>query len=212
MEIIMPKMGESINEGTILKWHKKKGELVKRDEIIFEISTDKVDTEVPSPGEGILSDIMYNEGDTVDVGTVVAILDESGEKIIPPSETKDEALMESRHEKDTPKEESVLEERTEKSSGETAGSQGNIDVMMPKMGESVMEGTILKWHKKPGDKVKKDEILFEISTDKVDTEVPASEEGILSEILVEENSTVEVGTVVARLSTSGAPYKQQAEQ
>ncbi|MGD1008395.1 MAG: biotin/lipoyl-containing protein, partial [Ignavibacteriaceae bacterium] len=77
MDIIMPKMGESISEGTILKWHKKKGDAVKRDEIIFEISTDKVDTEIPSPADGVLSEIHYNEGDTVEVGTVVAVLDSS---------------------------------------------------------------------------------------------------------------------------------------
>ena len=80
MDIIMPKMGESISEGTILKWHKKKGDAVKRDEIIFEISTDKVDTEIPAAADGIISEIVYNEGDTVDVGTVVAILD-TGSKV-----------------------------------------------------------------------------------------------------------------------------------
>jgi len=74
MDIVMPKMGESISEGTILKWHKNKGDAVKRDEIIFEISTDKVDTEIPSPADGVLSEILFNEGDTVDVGTVVAVI------------------------------------------------------------------------------------------------------------------------------------------
>ena len=78
MEIVMPKMGESVNEGTIIKWHKKVGDSVKQDEIIFEISTDKVDTEIPSPVGGILKEIKFNEGDTVDVGTVVALIDEAG--------------------------------------------------------------------------------------------------------------------------------------
>jgi pyruvate dehydrogenase E2 component (dihydrolipoamide acetyltransferase) len=101
MEVIMPKMGESINEGTILKWHKKKGDFVKRDEIIFEISTDKVDTEVPSPAEGILSDIKVKEGDTVEVGSVVALIEDSGQAAAVPSEdTKDEALKEQRHEEE----------------------------------------------------------------------------------------------------------------
>ncbi|HEY7750985.1 MAG TPA: biotin/lipoyl-containing protein, partial [Ignavibacteriaceae bacterium] len=78
MDIVMPKMGESINEGTIIKWHKKIGEHVKQDEVIFEISTDKVDTEIPSPAAGILKEIKYKEGDTVEVGTVVAVLDSNG--------------------------------------------------------------------------------------------------------------------------------------
>ena len=87
----MPKMGESVSEGTVIKWHKKKGEQVKKDEIIFEISTDKVDTEIPSPADGILSDIKVNEGDTVDVGSVVAVIDENGSatKIKEESENKE---------------------------------------------------------------------------------------------------------------------------
>ena len=79
MEVIMPKMGESVSEGTIIKWHKKAGDKVKRDEIIFEISTDKVDTEIPSPSDGVLEEIKVNEGDTVEVGTVVAIINDNGE-------------------------------------------------------------------------------------------------------------------------------------
>src|SRR3970282_2033756 len=78
MEVIMPKMGESVSEGTIIKWHKKEGDKIKRDEIIFEISTDKVDTEIPSPADGILTEIKAKEGDTVDVGTVVAVINENG--------------------------------------------------------------------------------------------------------------------------------------
>jgi pyruvate dehydrogenase E2 component (dihydrolipoamide acetyltransferase) len=222
MEVIMPKMGESINEGTILKWHKKKGDFVKRDEIIFEISTDKVDTEVPSPAEGILSDIKVKEGDTVEVGSVVALIEDSGQAAAVPSEdTKDEALKEQRHEEEAPQEEKVVEERIEKTGGEEevkseetpppASTGDAVEILMPKMGESVMEGTIIKWHKKSGDQVKKDEILFEISTDKVDTEIPSPAEGTLSEIMVKENETVEVGTVVAKLNSSGEVVRQQTE-
>ena len=79
MDVIMPKMGESVSEGTIIKWHKKKGDKVKRDEIIFEISTDKVDTEIPSPADGVLSEIKANEGETVEVGSVVAVIESNGE-------------------------------------------------------------------------------------------------------------------------------------
>ncbi len=196
MEVIMPKMGESVNEGTIIKWHKKIGDLVKRDEIIFEISTDKVDTEIPSPGEGVLSEILIQEGETVEVGTVVAKISGVGESIV-----KTEEAVENKTEV---KEKNIADEKKHETSREaeaTTQTTGNlIDIAMPKMGESVMEGTIIKWYKKVGDKVKKDETIFEISTDKVDTEVPSPEEGIVAEILVGEQETVEVGTVVLRLS------------
>ncbi len=176
-EILMPKMGESITEGTIIKWYKKVGDKIKKDEIIFEISTDKVDTEIPAPADGVLTEILVGENETVEVDTVVAIMETEGETA----------------------EETVTEAKVE----ETGKVEENlIDIPMPKMGESVMEGTIIKWNKKVGDKVKKDEILFEISTDKVDTEVPSPVDGILAEILVKENETVEVDTIVARIATS----------
>ena len=196
MNIIMPKMGESVNEGTIIKWHKKIGDAVKRDEIIFEISTDKVDTEIPSPADGVLSKIIVKEGETVEVGTTVAVVQINGEEAAPtinetPVEDSKVELSESMHDvigKNIP-------------GGSFESGEGIVEVTMPKMGESVMEGTIIKWYKKVGDHVKKDETLFEISTDKVDTEIPSPEEGTLLEIFVEEQKTVEVGTVVATLSS-----------
>jgi len=193
----MPKMGESVSEGTIIKWHKKPGDKVKRDEIIFEISTDKVDTEIPAPADGVLSEILVKEGETVEVGTVVAKLQTEGEEskkaevvVDTPQKVSDEVT-----EKvftNSPVEQKVVERKTEQTN--------IIEIAMPKMGESVMEGTIIKWHKKVGDKVKKDETIFEISTDKVDTEIPSPEEGTLVEILVGEQETVAVGTIVAKLA------------
>lgn len=195
MDIIMPKMGESVNEGTIIKWHKKVGDKVKRDEIIFEISTDKVDTEIPAPEDGILSEILVNEGETVEVGTVVARLQPESGEVQSKIETQSEEI--SHIEKTEEPVEKIAESKTD-STNET--SSGNvIEIAMPKMGESVMEGTIIKWHKKVGDKVKKDETIFEISTDKVDTEIPSPEDGTLIEILVGEQETVDVGTIVANL-------------
>jgi pyruvate dehydrogenase E2 component (dihydrolipoamide acetyltransferase) len=191
MDIIMPKMGESVNEGTIIKWHKKVGDPVKQDEIIFEISTDKVDTEIPSPAEGVLKDILVKEGDTVEVGTIVAIID---------SETSSEAA-------EIPQaviEEKQVEEKPEVAQIENEKSEPSgefVEIEMPKMGESVMEGTIIKWYKKVGDKIKKDETIFEISTDKVDTEIPSPVEGTLAEVLIGEQETVSVGTIVAKIST-----------
>jgi pyruvate dehydrogenase E2 component (dihydrolipoamide acetyltransferase) len=181
IEIIMPKMGESVQEGTIIKWNKNVGEKVKKDEILYEISTDKVDTEVPSPAEGILKEIFYKENDVVPVETVVAILETEGEENA--GESKE-----------------IASATNEKNSTV-------VDIPMPKMGESVMEGTIIKWNKKVGDSVKKDEILFEISTDKVDTEVPSPVEGIVAEILYKENDTVAVGETVMRIRTEGASAK-----
>ena len=195
MEIVMPKMGESVNEGTIIKWHKNVGDEVKRDEIIFEISTDKVDTEIPSPDSGVIAEIRIPEGDTVEVGTVVAILNTNGETV---TDTK--------HEKPVQKKNELKETATEQlETAEPAISTGNgiIEVEMPKMGESVMEGTIIKWFKKVGDQIKRDETFFEISTDKVDTEVPSPVEGTIAEIMVGEQETVDVGTVVAKISTTG---------
>jgi len=190
MEIVMPKMGESVTEGTIIKWYKKIGDAVEKDEIIFEISTDKVDTEVPSPAKGILSSILVPEGDTVEVGTVVATVDENGTANILQGNENQSVDFNS---------ESLVKDETVESNDEL--TNGIIEIAMPKMGESVMEGTIIKWFKKVGDRVSKDETMFEISTDKVDTEVPSPVDGTVSEILVAEQETVEVGTLVAKISS-----------
>ncbi|MCW8849482.1 MAG: 2-oxoglutarate dehydrogenase, partial [Melioribacteraceae bacterium] len=186
VDIIMPKMGESINEGTIIKWHKKVGDEVKKDEIIYEISTDKVDTEIPSPADGILIEIKAFEHETVPINEVVAVIDTNGEAVI-------------------------VEAKKAKQEEPSTDQVGSIvDLPMPKMGESIVEGTIIKWHKKVGDSVKVDEIVFEISTDKVDTEVPSPVEGILEEILFAENETVDVGVTVAKISTKSG-YKKVDE-
>ena len=204
MEIVMPKMGESISEGTIIKWHKKVGDQIKKDEIIFEISTDKVDTEIPSPAEGTLKEIKVNEGDTVEVGTVVAVVDSNGSAV---SNKQTEKI-----EKTEAKENSEPLTKIETPS-ENDSSNGELtEIPMPKMGESVMEGTIIKWHKKVGDKISKDETLFEISTDKVDTEVPSPVAGTIAEILIGEQETVEVGTIVAKVSTSGKVSAPKVEK
>ncbi|MDX1700770.1 MAG: biotin/lipoyl-containing protein, partial [Melioribacteraceae bacterium] len=186
VDIIMPKMGESINEGTIIKWHKKVGDSVKKDEIIYEISTDKVDTEIPSPTDGVLVEIKAYEHETVPINEVVAVIETNGEAVAA------EAV-----------------EIEEEPSTDQVGSI--VDLPMPKMGESVVEGTIIKWHKKVGDEVKVDEIVYEISTDKVDTEVPSPVDGVIAEILFPENEVVEVGVTVAKISTKSG-YKKVIEE
>jgi pyruvate dehydrogenase E2 component (dihydrolipoamide acetyltransferase) len=195
MDIIMPKMGESVNEGTIIKWHKKVGDVIKQDEIIFEISTDKVDTEIPCAANGVLSEILVKEGDTVEVGTVVAKIDSGEEQSHSMTVEKNDVK-----EDIDPLIQNTINEIKEQP---VSTIKNTIEIAMPKMGESVMEGTIIKWYKKVGDIVKKDETIFEISTDKVDTEIPSPEAGILTEILVGEQETVEVGTILARLSVEG---------
>jgi 2-oxoglutarate dehydrogenase E2 component (dihydrolipoamide succinyltransferase) len=198
-DVIMPQMGESIFEGTITKWLKKPGDPVEKDEPLFEISTDKVDAEIPSPIAGILSEIKFPEGATVQVNTVVAVLVDSGssvaaavsrERLTPPLAAKTQAAR-----PQSPAPEAQL-----------AAPQLTTEIVMPQMGESIFEGTITKWLKKVGDSVQKDEPLFEISTDKVDAEIPSPVDGVLTEIKVAEGATVQVNTVVAVIgdSASGA--------
>lgn len=195
VNVVMPKMGESINEGTLIKWHKKKGDKVQKDEIIFEISTDKVDTEIPSPEAGTLVEIKVFEQETVEVDTVVAVIDTNGEAVA----------------EEKPVEKKKADEGSNDNPSTTQIGGELIDIPMPKMGESVMEGTIIKWHKNVGDKIGRDEIIFDISTDKVDTEVPSPVEGTLTEILHKEGDTVEVGVVIAKISTSSGIVRPKEE-
>ncbi|MBX3042582.1 MAG: 2-oxoglutarate dehydrogenase, E2 component, dihydrolipoamide succinyltransferase [Candidatus Kapabacteria bacterium] len=200
IEVVMPKMGESLQEGTITKWLKKEGEIVERDEMILEISTDKVDTEVPSPNAGVLSKILVQEQETVEVGTPIAII-----------ETDASAVAETNSEPPKPQEVKAPEPTPQPTpevvpeAPQTAPASGNtIDVVMPKMGESLQEGTVIKWLKKVGEVVERDEMILEISTDKVDTEVPSPVSGTIVEILANEGDTVEVGVVIARISTGAS--------
>ncbi|MCX7909829.1 MAG: 2-oxoglutarate dehydrogenase, E2 component, dihydrolipoamide succinyltransferase [Ignavibacteria bacterium] len=195
IDVVMPKMGESLQEGTILRWLKNVGDRVERDEMILEISTDKVDTEVPSPVAGVLVEILAKENETVPVGAVIARIEteaiETAELPTEPTKVQSNAA-----------EQSPQPQETIPSSQKIETSEGNIvDVVMPKMGESLQEGTILRWLKNVGDRVERDEMILEISTDKVDTEVPSPVAGVLIEILAKENETVPVGTVIARIAT-----------
>ncbi len=197
IEVVMPKMGESLQEGTITKWLKKVGDKIERDEMILEISTDKVDTEVPSPNDGVLAEIVVKEGETVEVGAPIAYIETDvsavqATKTIPTAE---------KYKTEPPPAPTV--EKSVQLEVQVSG-EGFTDVVMPKMGESLQEGTITKWLKKIGDVVERDEMILEISTDKVDTEVPSPVSGILADILVQEGETVEVGVVIAKISSDGA--------
>src|ERR1700722_10381007 len=180
-DVVMPQMGESIFEGTLTKWLKKAGDRVEKDEPLFEISTDKVDAEIPSPIAGVLSEIKVEEGATVGINTVVAVVMENNEEGA-----------------SVPEPQSAAQPTAEALTiAEHPSSQGGTDVVMPQMGESIFEGTITKWLKKAGDRVEKDEPLFEISTDKVDAEIPSPVAGVLTEIRVLEGAIVGINTVVA---------------
>ncbi|HMO79218.1 MAG TPA: 2-oxoglutarate dehydrogenase, E2 component, dihydrolipoamide succinyltransferase [Pyrinomonadaceae bacterium] len=211
VEVVMPQMGESITEGTVSKWLKQVGEKIEKDEPILEISTDKVDAEVPSPAEGVLLEIRHNEGDTVEVGTVVAVIGAEGETAATngthtsKAKTSAPTNVESQNvEADEEKASAAAANTPPPPSGPSDGGGAAVEVVMPQMGESITEGTVSKWIKAVGDTVEKDEPLLEISTDKVDAEVPSPAAGTLLEIWVQEGETVEVGAVVATVGAEGA--------
>jgi pyruvate dehydrogenase E2 component (dihydrolipoamide acetyltransferase) len=195
-DVVMPQMGESITEGTITKWLKKPGDTIQRDEPLFEISTDKVDAEIPSPAAGTLKEIKISEGTTVQINTVVCSIDEAGSSSASPAKTETAAAP-------------AADTVTPAAADAPSAAQGNppaaanaaagpgTEVLMPQMGESITEGTITKWLKRVGDTVQRDEPIFEISTDKVDAEIPSPVAGTLSEIKVQEGATVTINTVVA---------------
>lgn len=210
VEIVMPQMGESITEGTISKWLKEVGETVEKDEAILEISTDKVDAEVPSSAAGTLLEIRFQEGETVEVGTIVAIVGEAGEAVESPKAEVQAPVAETLQVEEVKQPEPVVEApKTESVPTPTApavsaDSADATEIVMPQMGESITEGTISKWLKEVGDSVEKDEAILEISTDKVDAEVPSSAAGTLLEIRYQEGETVEVGTVLALVGSGNA--------
>jgi len=176
-QVVMPHMGDSVAEGTILTWHKREGDAVAADETLVEISTDKVDAEVPAGVSGKLVRILAAEGETVAVGSALAEIAPSGDGNggDPPPAAEDA----------------------------DAGSEGELlEIAMPQMGESVTEGVVLEWHKAAGEAVAADETLVEISTDKVDAEVPAPASGTVTELLAEPGDTVTVGQVLARMQTA----------
>jgi len=198
----MPELGESVTEGTITTWLKEVGDTVEVDEPLLEVSTDKVDTEIPSPVAGVIMEIKADEDDTVEIGDVIVIIGDEGEEADSSSEKKEEkaeAEEPAEEKAEAPKKEEKKEEKpAKKASGDAT------DVEMPELGESVTEGTITTWLKEVGDEVEVDEPLLEVSTDKVDTEIPSPVAGTLIEILAEEDDTVEVGDVIARVGDADA--------
>ncbi len=245
VEIVMPQMGESITEGTVSKWLKQVGDKIEKDEAVLEISTDKVDAEVFASEAGVLLEIRVEEGETVEVDSIVGMIGEEGESAassngnnaksetdtsndnrgideisehpLKPDDAKvTETAVETTAEAtsaDVSADNSSENSATPETSADSADSSSGeaIEVVMPQMGESITEGTISKWYKKVGDKVDRDENLLEISTDKVDAEVPSPIAGTVLEILAEEGETVEVDSVVALVGAAGAVRSPKSE-
>jgi 2-oxoglutarate dehydrogenase E2 component (dihydrolipoamide succinyltransferase) len=240
--VTLPALGESVTEGTVTQWLKQVGDTVAVDEPLLEISTDKVDTEIPSPVAGTLLEIRAAEDETVEVGAVLAIIGEAGESPSDDAAPAAEAPAAEAPAPEAPTAEApapeaptaeapapepepaaVAEERSaaptesaeaQHDAAETApapqaetapaSSGTGTAVTLPELGESVTEGTVTQWLKQVGDSVAIDEPLLEISTDKVDTEIPSPVAGTLLEIKVAEDETVEVGAELAIIGDAGA--------
>ncbi|KWT60400.1 dihydrolipoamide acetyltransferase [Streptomyces albus subsp. albus] len=208
VSVTLPALGESVTEGTVTRWLKAEGERVEADEPLLEVSTDKVDTEIPAPAAGVLASIKVAEDETVEVGAELAIIDDgSGAPAAESAPAQAEAPAEAPAQPEpaaAPAQEAPQQEAPAAPAG---GAQGT-DVVLPALGESVTEGTVTRWLKEVGEEVAEDEPLLEVSTDKVDTEIPAPTAGTLLEILVGEDETAEVGAKLAVIGQKGAAPAQ----
>jgi 2-oxoglutarate dehydrogenase E2 component (dihydrolipoamide succinyltransferase) len=218
ISVQMPALGESVTEGTVTRWLKQEGDTVEEDEPLLEVSTDKVDTEIPSPVAGVLQKIVAQEDDTVEVGGELAVIgeagesDESGGDDEKPGEPEEKPAAQPAAQEETAAEEPAAEPEPEPESKPAAKSSGSAtSVVMPELGESVTEGTVTRWLKKVGDAVEVDEPLVEVSTDKVDTEIPSPVAGTLVSITAEEDDTVEVGGELAKIGDADAAAESEPE-
>jgi pyruvate dehydrogenase E2 component (dihydrolipoamide acetyltransferase) len=254
--VTLPALGESVTEGTVSRWLKQVGDTVEADEPLLEVSTDKVDTEIPSPASGVLLEIKAREDETVAVGAVLAVIGEPSEADgqdapaseapaeeadqtstqqdeAPPQEAaeapaedeaaeapaEDEAAEAPAQEEaqpqeapepqaeatEEPEQPKVAEDKAEaEPPASSDGAAAGTEVVLPELGESVTEGTVSRWLKQIGESVAADEPLLEVSTDKVDTEIPSPTSGTLLEIRVQEDETVGVGAVLAVIGEAGA--------
>ncbi|MFD8918903.1 2-oxoglutarate dehydrogenase, E2 component, dihydrolipoamide succinyltransferase [Streptomyces sp. NPDC059569] len=207
VSVTLPALGESVTEGTVTRWLKAEGERVEADEPLLEVSTDKVDTEIPAPVAGVLASIKVAEDETVEVGAELAIIDDGtgGVEAAQPTEAAPAPAAEPAPAPAAPApvaEAPAAPAAQPEPAAAPAGGASGTDVTLPALGESVTEGTVTRWLKEVGEEVAEDEPLLEVSTDKVDTEIPAPVAGVLLEIVVGEDETAEVG---AKLAVIGAP-------
>ena len=209
-EVTLPALGESVTEGTVSRWLKAVGDRVEVDEALVEVSTDKVDTEIPSPAAGVVLEIRVAEDDVAEVGAVLAVIgeeSEAGQADVPaPAAPSTEQPVEA--EQPAPAAEAPVAEVPENAPADTSsvepGATEGTEVTLPALGESVTEGTISRWLKEVGDTIEADEALVEVSTDKVDTEIPAPVSGTILEIRVKEDEVAEVGAVLAVIGDAAA--------
>ena len=208
--VTMPQLGESVTEGTVTRWLKNVGDVIKVDEAIVEVSTDKVDTEIPSPVAGVLLEIKAAQDSVIPVGGVMAVIGEAGS--VTPSAPAPVAPV-VKTPPPAPKPEPVIEKPVAQTPPPApapvakpvvapAASGSTVNVVLPALGESVTEGTITRWLKNVGDSVSLDEAIVEISTDKVDTELPSPAAGVITEIKVAQDQVAAVGAVLAVISSS----------
>ncbi|MFF3662267.1 2-oxoglutarate dehydrogenase, E2 component, dihydrolipoamide succinyltransferase [Streptomyces olivochromogenes] len=207
VSVTLPALGESVTEGTVTRWLKAEGERVEADEPLLEVSTDKVDTEIPSPAAGVLASIKVAEDETVEVGAELAVIDDgtgapaaapapAAEPVAAPAPAAPAPVAEAPAAPAAP--------APAAAPAAPAGGVSGTDVVLPALGESVTEGTVTRWLKEVGEEVAEDEPLLEVSTDKVDTEIPAPVAGVLLEIVVGEDETAEVGAKLAVIGARGA--------
>ncbi|MFE2495392.1 2-oxoglutarate dehydrogenase, E2 component, dihydrolipoamide succinyltransferase [Streptomyces scopuliridis] len=212
VSVTLPALGESVTEGTVTRWLKAEGERVEADEPLLEVSTDKVDTEIPAPVGGVLASIKVAEDETVEVGAELAIIDDGTGGLAadrpteavpaPPAAEPAPAPAAPAPVAEAPAAPVPAPAAEAAPAAAPAGGASGTDVTLPALGESVTEGTVTRWLKEVGEEVAEDEPLLEVSTDKVDTEIPAPVAGVLLEIVVGEDETAEVG---AKLAVIGAP-------
>jgi 2-oxoglutarate dehydrogenase E2 component (dihydrolipoamide succinyltransferase) len=216
VSVTMPRLGESVTEGTVTRWLKQEGDRVEVDEPLLEVSTDKVDTEIPSPAAGVLSKIVVAEDETAEVGSELAIIAGDGEATGTPAEAAPAPPAQAEAEAEAAPEPVQAEAAPEPVQAEpappaqAAGGESTV-VRMPALGESVTEGTVTRWLKQVGDAVEVDEPLLEVSTDKVDTEIPSPVAGTVLEIKVPEDDTAAVGAELAVIGASGGAAAAPAE-
>ncbi|MFG3112076.1 2-oxoglutarate dehydrogenase, E2 component, dihydrolipoamide succinyltransferase [Streptomyces tendae] len=206
VSVTLPALGESVTEGTVTRWLKAEGERVEADEPLLEVSTDKVDTEIPAPASGVLSSIKVAEDETVEVGAELALIDDgSGAPAAAPAPQAEQVAEPAPEPAPAaPSTEQAAPAPAPTADAAAGGSAEGTDVVLPALGESVTEGTVTRWLKSVGDSVEEDEPLLEVSTDKVDTEIPAPASGTLLEIVVGEDETAEVGAKLAVIGAAGA--------
>src|SRR6185437_4671763 len=216
VQLVMPEMGESVTEGTVLEWHVAEGDSVEEGQTMVEVSTDKVDAEVPAPASGTVTKIYVQVDEDVEVGKPLADIDPNGggapaterdeeEKAPAEGEAAESNGAGANAEEQAPSDGKATTDDASVSAGRSLEG-GGLEIVMPEMGESVTEGTVLEWHVSEGDTVEEGDTVVEVSTDKVDAEVPAPASGTITKILVGPDETIEIGKPLAEM-TKGAPPK-----